>query len=206
MIFGKYINRYYLKNAPALLLGLLSLLIVDIAQLMVPELSRLVINGVNLGKVVVDGQTLTFTECHMEFGKPAPEAEATPEPTQKPTETTGYSELKQGSRGDAVTKLQKRLTELGYDCGKADGIYGSRTSRAVRFFQDALGVSQTGRASGEMQQKLFSANAPEYVHYVLLKKGSSGVRVEDLQARLRKLGYRRVYDVGSMVGWPYGSM
>ena len=136
-----------------------------------------------------DGQTLTFTECHMEFGKPVPEAEATPEPTQKPAETAGYSELKQGSRGDAVTKLQKRLTELGYDCGKADGIYGSRTSRAVRFFQDALGVSQTGRASGEMQQKLFSANAPEYVHYVLLKKGSSGVRVEDLQARLRKLGY-----------------
>lgn len=61
MIFGKYINRYYLKNAPALLLGLLSLLIVDIAQLMIPELYRLVINGVNLGKVVVDGQTLTFT-------------------------------------------------------------------------------------------------------------------------------------------------
>ena len=111
-----------------------------------------------------DGQTLTFTECHMEFGKPAPEAEATPEPTQKPADTTGYSELKQGSRGDAVTKLQKRLTELGYDCGKADGIYGSRTSRAVRFFQDALGVSQTGRDTGEMQQKLFSANAPEYVH------------------------------------------
>lgn len=41
--------------------GLLSLLIVDIAQLMIPELYRLVINGVNLGKVVVDGQTLTFT-------------------------------------------------------------------------------------------------------------------------------------------------
>ena len=52
MIFGKYVNRYYLKNAPALLLGLLSLLIVDIAQLMIPELYRLVINGVNLGKVV----------------------------------------------------------------------------------------------------------------------------------------------------------
>ncbi len=28
---------------------------------MIPELYRLVINGVNLGKVVVDGQTLTFT-------------------------------------------------------------------------------------------------------------------------------------------------
>ena len=29
MIFGKYINRYYLKHAPTLLLGLLALLTVD---------------------------------------------------------------------------------------------------------------------------------------------------------------------------------
>lgn len=32
MIFGKYINRYYLKNAPVLLLGLLALLMVDYIQ------------------------------------------------------------------------------------------------------------------------------------------------------------------------------
>ena len=62
MIFGKYINRYYLKNAPALLLGLLALLTVDYIQLLIPRLYRLVINGVNLGQVVVDGQTLAFTK------------------------------------------------------------------------------------------------------------------------------------------------
>ena len=62
MIFGKYINRYYLKNAPALLLGLLALLTVDYIQLLIPQLYRLVINGVNLGQVVVDGQTLAFTK------------------------------------------------------------------------------------------------------------------------------------------------
>ena len=41
MIFGKYINRYYLKNAPALLLGLAALLTVDYIQLLIPRLYRL---------------------------------------------------------------------------------------------------------------------------------------------------------------------
>ena len=62
MIFGKYINRYYLKNAPVLLLGLLALLMVDYIQLLIPQFYRLVINGVNLGQVVVTGQTLPFTK------------------------------------------------------------------------------------------------------------------------------------------------
>ena len=62
MIFGKYINRYYLRSAPVLILGLLALLTVDYIQLMIPELYRLVINGVNLGEVVIDGQTLAFTK------------------------------------------------------------------------------------------------------------------------------------------------
>ena len=61
MIFGKYINRYYLKNAPLLLLGLAALVLVDFFQLKVPELYRMVINGTNSGEVVVDGQTMAFT-------------------------------------------------------------------------------------------------------------------------------------------------
>ena len=62
MIFGRYINRYYLRHAPVLLLGILALLTVDYIQLLIPELYRLVINGVNLGQVAVDGQTLPFTK------------------------------------------------------------------------------------------------------------------------------------------------
>ena len=62
MIFGKYINRYYLRSAPVLLLGLLALLTVDYIQLMIPRLYRLVINGVNLGEVVIDGETVAFTK------------------------------------------------------------------------------------------------------------------------------------------------
>ena len=62
MIFGKYINRYYLRHAPVLLLGILALLMVDYIQLLVPQLYRLVINGVNLGQVVVRGETMPFTK------------------------------------------------------------------------------------------------------------------------------------------------
>ncbi|MCD7743857.1 MAG: hypothetical protein LUI13_00960, partial [Lachnospiraceae bacterium] len=61
MIFGKYINRYYLKNAPLLLLGIAALVLVDYFQLLVPELYRIVVNGVNEGTVVIDGASVAFT-------------------------------------------------------------------------------------------------------------------------------------------------
>ena len=37
MLFGKHINRYYLKYAPLFILGILALVAVDIIQLLVPE-------------------------------------------------------------------------------------------------------------------------------------------------------------------------
>jgi len=37
MILGKHINRYYLKFAPLLLLGLVALIGVDYLQLMIPR-------------------------------------------------------------------------------------------------------------------------------------------------------------------------
>ena len=60
MIFGKYINKYYLKNAPILILGLAALILVDYFQLFIPELYRMVINGMNQGYVMVDGVQQTF--------------------------------------------------------------------------------------------------------------------------------------------------
>ena len=55
MIFGKHINRDYLKYAGWLILGLLSLVMVDYLQLEIPKLYGMVINGVNNGYVEVDG-------------------------------------------------------------------------------------------------------------------------------------------------------
>ena len=60
MIFGKHINRYYAKYAPSLLLGLAALILVDYLQLIVPELYRTVINGMNQGFIVENGISEVF--------------------------------------------------------------------------------------------------------------------------------------------------
>lgn len=61
MIFGKYINRYYLKYGLVLLLGVAALILVDYFQLLLPELYRIVVNGMNGNLVEVGGQMVPFT-------------------------------------------------------------------------------------------------------------------------------------------------
>jgi N-acetylmuramoyl-L-alanine amidase len=51
--------------------------------------------------------------------------------------------LKLGSYGDDVTQLQRRLTQLGYSI-PADGVFGSRTDRAVRSLQSDWGLKVDG--------------------------------------------------------------
>ena len=60
MIFGKHINRYYIKYGHMLLLGLASLIMVDFLQLEIPRLYQLVVNGVSQGQVTVDGAVHVF--------------------------------------------------------------------------------------------------------------------------------------------------
>ena len=60
MIFGKHINRYYLRYAHMLLLGLGALVMVDFMQLEIPEMYRLLINGMNQGFVMQDGVKIPF--------------------------------------------------------------------------------------------------------------------------------------------------
>lgn len=72
--------------------------------------------------------------------------------------------LRRGSRGDLVTTLQKRLKTWGYYTGNVDGVFGSQTEQAVKYFQrknglavdgivgpataKAVGISLTGDSSG----------------------------------------------------------
>ncbi len=60
MLFGKHINRYYLKYSPTLIVGILALVLVDYFQLIVPELYKMVVNGINDGVVEVDGVITAF--------------------------------------------------------------------------------------------------------------------------------------------------
>ena len=48
-------------------------------------------------------------------------------------------------RGDDVAALQSRLTEMGFDCGRVDGIYGLRTETAVKEFQQSVGIVGDGK-------------------------------------------------------------
>lgn len=61
MIFGKYINKYYVKYALLIIVGLIALVAVDYAQLLIPEMYRTVINGVNDGVVEINGVDVSFT-------------------------------------------------------------------------------------------------------------------------------------------------
>lgn len=47
-------------------------------------------------------------------------------------------------RGDDVLELQRRLNALGFDAGKEDGLFGARTSEAVREFQVNVGGEGDG--------------------------------------------------------------
>ena len=60
MIFGKHINRYYLKYAGWLIGGLIALVLVDALQLEIPKLYGMLINGMNQGFVVLDGTEVAF--------------------------------------------------------------------------------------------------------------------------------------------------
>lgn len=61
-------------------------------------------------------------------------------PPPPPAPTT----LAEGDRGPAVADLQRRLSELGYWVGTADGVFGDGTSHAVVALQKAAGIGRDG--------------------------------------------------------------
>ncbi len=56
----------------------------------------------------------------------------------------GNRTLKNGSRGDDVKELQRLLTEAGFQCGAADGIFGAATRKAVIEYQNSKGLVADG--------------------------------------------------------------
>ena len=67
-------------------------------------------------------------------------------PAQTGAAVSSGSSLREGSRGSAVSDLQKRLKELGFYSGKVDGIYGKGTAAAVRKFQSKNKLTADGVA------------------------------------------------------------
>ena len=72
---------------------------------------------------------------------------ATPTPAASTVATDGYvftSYLGMGSRGTAVTELQKRLTALGAYTGPVTGYFGPMTEGGVQTFQRVSGIVSSG--------------------------------------------------------------
>ena len=103
-----------------------------------------------------------------------------------------FCPLSSGSKGEAVKRLQERLSELGYYDGKIDGKYASAVKSAVRAFQTANGLKATGSADSNTRKLMNGGTAvtfAEYQTFCALSSGSRGEAVRLLQARLSALGY-----------------
>lgn len=72
----------------------------------------------------------------------------------KPELTRVLKLVSPNMRGEDVRWAQQRLKALGYDCGTADGIFGTKTDNAVKAFQKAKGLSQDGDIGPKTWDKL----------------------------------------------------
>ena len=79
-------------------------------------------------------------------------------------------------RQDDVAALQARLTEMGFHCGRVDGIFGAMTEAAVKEFQKSVGVVVDGKCGpatiiGLLRlTKIVSGGAPAALRESALQK------------------------------------
>lgn len=76
---------------------------------------------------------------------------------------------KYGSRGSEVTQIQTKLKRWGYYSGNVDGIYGTQTVNAVKYFQRKNGLTADGiagpatlKAMGIMSSSSSSSSSSSY--------------------------------------------
>ena len=104
--------------------------------------------------------------------------------------------LKHGAEGADVKQLQQYLIQLDYDLGRwgADGEFGDATELAVKAFQKDKGLDADGQYGKKTHAALIAAakeNRQEgaTLGNRLLKRGSEGADVKQLQQYLIQLGY-----------------
>lgn len=104
--------------------------------------------------------------------------------------------LANGSKGSEVRDLQTRLRDLGIFSDEIDGRYGGSTVNAVRDAQQLMGVEETGVATPEFLQVIYSDAAPTATN-VTLQEGMSGPVVRIVQQQLADL---KLYDGDAIDG------
>lgn len=107
-----------------------------------------------------------------------------------------------GNKGDAVAELQRTLTTLGFFKDVIDGIYGKTTANAVRAYQKAHSIKETGKMNsftwlslnavtnkGNTQTLPEDQNQLTEANVIVMRRGTRGLAVTRLQERLVALGY-----------------
>ncbi|ADU95667.1 peptidoglycan-binding protein [Geobacillus sp. Y412MC52] len=107
-----------------------------------------------------------------------------------------------GSRGAAVSDLQRRLKQLGYfRYPQITGYYGAVTADAVKQFQQANGLPATGRADRATLERLKQKATIKTAELSdTLTIGSRGDDVRKLQQQLKQLGYFTYSDITGYYG------
>lgn len=100
--------------------------------------------------------------------------------------------LQLGSAGEAVGMIQLKLRDLGYFNGECDGVFGEATLAAVRRFQMANGLNETGAADRSTQLRLNEGNPLSWKAFLessIAAFGDTGLHVRQMQRKLKELGY-----------------
>ena len=100
--------------------------------------------------------------------------------------------LEAGASGDSVKRLQQALKALGYFTREPDGAYGDATVAAVRRFQMANGLEETGVADGVLNLRLYNESPvtwEEFLRGSAAEAGETGLKVHTLQYWLQRKGY-----------------
>ena len=88
----------------------------------------------------------------------------------------------------AVVRLQVELNDAGFSAGAADGKFGTKTQKALRAYQKANDLAETGEANAATWT-VINRNADGMKVTSALRKGSSGTQVIYLQRALIGMGY-----------------
>lgn len=125
-------------------------------------------------------------------------ATATPAPSYEPITKDNVVVIRQGTTGEAVKRLQQRLTQLGYYDSVQDGVCKADDVAAIRAFQRMNKLDVDGVAGYDTQAALYASTAimdngqmagGAVETLTTLKKGMTGESVRQLQERLISLGY-----------------
>ena len=90
-----------------------------------------------------------------------PAEEQTEEQAEEQPEEEAVEMIARGSMGDAVRQLQRKLNELGFDCGYVDGVFGRMTQDALTNLQTALGWEATGAISMDQLGEVLAVTAED---------------------------------------------